>query len=181
MPHPDAPAPQQQSESEWLCRCGARHPLEAVGCQECRLESWMCADLNHHIPISFRDESVFPDDVTEWQLADQMWEIRASARYRPESERTWRIRRIFTADQAARADAYLRASAHDTGRLTEIEAGLDDTTGHTAWLVSELKTAWARIDTAKDRVDAGCGVVALTTLAAAIGYVPHSRRSLAPA
>jgi hypothetical protein len=177
MPHPDTPVPQQRTESEWLCQCGARHPLQAIGCRGCGLESWMCADLNHHIPIDFRDESVFPDDVTEWQLAYQMREIRASARYRPESERTWRMRRIFTADEAARADAYLRASAHDTGRLAEIEAGLSDTAdGDTAWLVSELKTAWGRLDTAKDRLDAGLGLVSRNDLAAAIGYMPDSRR-----
>ncbi|WTX00940.1 hypothetical protein OG216_46795 (plasmid) [Streptomycetaceae bacterium NBC_01309] len=176
MTHPDNPAATRHTDTEWSCRCGARNPEQAEVCRNCERASGTCADLNRGTRTGFREHSALPD-ATDWELAYLASEIRRSARYSddPHADLDWRLRRTFTTAEAARADAYLRAGIHDTGRLAEIEARLGDATGDAAWLVRQLKAAWARLDEAKDRLDGG-SLVARNHLASAIGYVPYSRR-----
>ncbi|MDV5143226.1 hypothetical protein R1T08_02595 [Streptomyces sp. SBC-4] len=127
--------------------------------------------------MTFRTDSADPGR-TDYHLARLLvWE-RSLAKYDadPEAELGRRIHKLFTEDEHRRALAYLAASEQDTHRLTEIEAGLgEDTTSDTAWLAGQLRTAWARLDELRDRIDNSGTMIDLHYMAEGMDYVRHSR------
>lgn len=127
--------------------------------------------------MTFRTDSA-EAGRTDYDLARLLvWE-RSLAKYDadPEAELVRRIHKLFTEDEHRRALDYLAASEQDTHRLTTIEAGLgEDTTSDTAWLTGQLRTAWARLDELRDRIDNSGTMVDLHYMAEGIGYVRRSR------
>ncbi|MFE6818593.1 hypothetical protein [Streptomyces sp. NPDC057675] len=127
--------------------------------------------------MTFRTDSAAPDR-DDYDLARLLvWE-RGFAKYDadPEAELERRVHELFTEDEHRRALAYLAASEQDADRLAAIEAGLgEDTTSDTAWLVGQLRTAWARLDELRDRIDNSGTLIDLHYMAEGIGYVRGSR------
>ncbi|MER7540127.1 hypothetical protein ABTX77_35920 [Streptomyces sp. NPDC097704] len=127
--------------------------------------------------MTFRTDSVEPgrDDYDLARLL--VWE-RGFAKYNadPEADLLRRVHKLFTEDEHRRALDYLAASEQDTDRLSTIEASLDeDTTSDTAWLVGQLRTAWARLDELRDRIDNSGTLIDLHYMAEGISYVRGSR------
>ncbi|MEW5627220.1 hypothetical protein AB1388_11695 [Streptomyces hydrogenans] len=127
--------------------------------------------------MTFRTDSAQPRR-TDYALARLLvWE-RSLAKYDadPEADLLCRVHELFTEDEHRRALDYLAASEQDTGRLTTIEAGLgEDTTSDTTWLVGQLRTAWARLDELRDRIDNSGSLIDLHYMAEGINYVRGSR------
>ncbi|MFE0776770.1 hypothetical protein [Streptomyces sp. NPDC058861] len=127
--------------------------------------------------MTFRTDSAEPDR-DDYDLARLLvWE-RSLAKYDadPDAELLRRVHKLFTEDEHRRALAYLAASEQDTDRLAAIEAGLGgDTTSDAAWLVGQLRTAWARLDELRDRIDNSGTLIDLHYMAEGIDYVRGSR------
>lgn len=127
--------------------------------------------------MTFRQDSAVPDR-SDWQLACEALELRKSARYSddPQAEADRQMRKAFTADEAARIDAFMAAAQHDTGRLAAIEARLEDTTaGDTKWLIEQLRRQWALMDELRDRIDNAGSTMHTSYVESAVGYVRWSR------
>ncbi|MFJ5787917.1 hypothetical protein [Streptomyces hydrogenans] len=127
--------------------------------------------------MTFRTDSAEPgrDDYDLARLL--VWE-RGFAKYDadPEADLLRRVHKLFTEDEHRRALDYLAASEQDTDRLAAIEAGLgEDTTSDTAWLAGQLRTAWARLDELRDRIDNSGTLIDLHYMAEGINYVRGSR------
>ncbi|MFF9854258.1 hypothetical protein [Streptomyces litmocidini] len=123
--------------------------------------------------MTFRTDSAEPsrDDYDLARLL--VWE-RGFAKY--DADLLRRVHELFTEDEYRRALAYLAASEQDTDRLATIEADLGgDTTSDTAWLVGQLRTAWARLDELRDRIDNSGTLIDLHYMAEGINYVRGSR------
>ncbi|MFC8793348.1 hypothetical protein [Streptomyces cinereoruber] len=127
--------------------------------------------------MTFRTDSAEPGR-TGYDLARLLvWE-RSLAKYDadPETELERRVHKLFTEDEHRRALDYLAASEQDTDRLAAIEAGLGgDTISDAAWLVGQLRTAWARLDELRDRIDNSGTLIDLHYMAEGIDYVRGSR------
>ncbi|MFF5393244.1 hypothetical protein ACFY5H_33880 [Streptomyces sp. NPDC013012] len=128
--------------------------------------------------MTFRIDSAEPgrDDYDLARLL--VWE-RGLAKYGadPEADLLRRVHKLFTEAEYHRALAYLAASEQDTDRLAAIEASLgEDATSDTAWLAGQLRTAWARLDELRDRIDNSGTLIDLHYMAEGINYVRGSRR-----
>jgi len=128
--------------------------------------------------MTFRQDSAFPG-WSDWQLAREAVHLRRVAQYSddPDAEADRRMKMAFTADEAARIDAFLAAAQHDTGRLAAIEARLDDATGDTKWLTEQLRRAWALMDELRDRIDDAGSLMDTRYVASAVEYVRCSRKT----
>ncbi|MEU8622688.1 hypothetical protein [Streptomyces sp. NPDC048623] len=128
--------------------------------------------------MTFRIDSAEPGR-DDYDLARRLvWE-RGFAKYAadPEADLLRRVHELFTEAEYHRALAYLAASEQDTDRLAAIEAGLgEDTTSDAAWLAGQLRTAWARLDELRDRIDNSGTLIDLHYMAEGITYVRGSRR-----
>ncbi|MCX4784477.1 hypothetical protein [Streptomyces sp. NBC_01264] len=115
---------------------------------------------------------------SDWELARLAVHLRGYAGYDddPPADEARRLQEAFTADELRRADTFLEAGSQDTDRLTTIEARLGTAaTGDEAWLAQQLTTAWARLDTLRDRIDTGGSLMANTHVASAIDNIRGSR------
>jgi hypothetical protein len=128
--------------------------------------------------MTFRQDSAFPGR-SDWQLACAAFELHRSANRSddPQAEADRRMEEAFTADEAARIDAFMEAAQHDTGRLAAIEARLDGTTDDTAWLTGQLRRAWALMDELRDRIDNAGSTMHTSYVESAIAYVRWSRKT----
>ncbi|MGW7260790.1 hypothetical protein [Streptomyces sp. NPDC054834] len=127
--------------------------------------------------MTFRERSSFPG-WNDWRLArEAVWLRSKTCDNDPQAEKDQRISKAFTADEARRIDAYLAAGVPDTGRLTAIEARLDDATDDTKWLAKQLKQAWAQMGKLRDRLDDAGSLMDPDYAASAIGYVRWSREN----
>ncbi|MFF4138074.1 hypothetical protein ACFY1B_42870 [Streptomyces mirabilis] len=113
----------------------------------------------------------------DWRLAREALGLRrlASSSDDPQAEADRLLKGSFTADEAARIDAYLAASTPDISRLAAIEARLDGADDDTKWLAQHLKQAWAQMDKLRDRLDDAGSLMDPDYAASAIGYVRWSR------
>ena len=128
--------------------------------------------------MTFRQHSAVPDR-SDWRLACEALELRRWARYSddPQAEADRQMKKAFTADEAARIDAFLAAAQHDTGRLAAIEARLDEATGDTKWLAEQLRRAWALMDELRDRIDNAGSTMGTSYVESAVEYVRWSRKT----
>ncbi len=124
--------------------------------------------------MTYRQHSAAPDK-SDWRLACR--ELRRSARWRkPASEADRQMKKAFTADEAARIDAFFEAAQHDTGRLAAIEARLNG--GHRRHEVAGRATAppVGLMEELRDRID-DAGSMMTSYVESAIGYVRWSREA----
>ncbi|MEV5010023.1 hypothetical protein [Streptomyces sp. NPDC055692] len=96
----------------------------------------------------------------------------------PQADAERRLGEAFTEDEVRRADAYLAAGLRDTSRLADIEATLNGVSDDTKWLVEQLKTAWARMNVLRDRIDDAGSLRDIGYVSSAIGNVPGSREAI---
>ncbi|MFC8596707.1 hypothetical protein [Streptomyces atroolivaceus] len=124
-------------------------------------------------------EHISEEGWSDWELAHLKVHIRSLARYgcTLQAEVDPRMRLEFTAEEVRRIDAYLAASLPDTGRLTAIEknrpgpAAVDDT----GWLIEQLRIAWVRLQTLRDRLDDSGSLMSNSHVADAIGCIRGTR------
>lgn len=130
--------------------------------------------------MTFREQSN-KTDWDDWMLACEAVALRRVARNPfyadPQGEADRRIREAFTADEAARIDAYLAAGKPDIDRLAAIEARLGDASDDTKWLAEQLKLAWADLDELRDCIDHSGSLMHTSYAASAIRYVRGSRET----
>jgi hypothetical protein len=126
--------------------------------------------------MTFRQHSAFPGR-SDWQLACAAVELRRSASHSedPQAEMDRQMKEAFTADEAARIDAFMEAAQHDTARLAAIEAHPDGTTGDTRWLTEQLRRQWALMDELRDRIDDAGSTMHTSYVESVVGYVRWSR------
>jgi hypothetical protein len=115
---------------------------------------------------------------SDWELTLLALDKRSSATYAadPRADEAQRIGALFTAEEAARVDAYLAASLQDTDRLDAIAAAGALNRVDVNWVIAELRTAWARLDKLRDRVDNSGSLADTGYLSSAVGYVRWSRK-----
>lgn len=129
--------------------------------------------------MTFREHSNKPG-WDDWTLACEAVMLRRFAGYHddPQADAERRLGEAFTEDEVRRTDAYLAAGVLDTSRLADIEATLNSASDDTKWLVEQLKTAWARMNVLRDRIDDAGSLMDIGYVASAIGYVPGSREAI---
>jgi hypothetical protein len=94
----------------------------------------------------------------------------------PRAHEAREVGKLFTAQEAQRVDAYLAASLQDTDRLDAIATVGALNRVDVDWLIGELRTAWARLDEFRDRIDNSGRLADTGHLSSAVDYVRWSRK-----
>ncbi|MEU9044572.1 MULTISPECIES: hypothetical protein [unclassified Kitasatospora] len=125
----------------------------------------------------FLQDSVL-GDMTDWELARIALDRRSSAAYHddPRAEEARKIGKEFTAAEAQRVDAFLTTTIQDVERLNTIDDAPQPTEDDRAWLVTQLRLAWQRLDRLRDVIDDSGSLMNFGYPASAVDYVRWSRK-----
>ncbi|MFJ4672829.1 hypothetical protein [Kitasatospora purpeofusca] len=133
---------------------------------------------------TFRQDSIWDADITDWALARIALDRRGSAAYHadPLAEEARQVGEEFTAEEARRVDAFLAAGRQDVHRLDAIAAAGHLTGDDRTWLLDQLRLAWQRLDRLHDSIDDSGSLMNTTYAASSVDYVRWSRKpqSLSP-
>jgi hypothetical protein len=159
-------------------------PQQCARCAGLQDDS-LVPDTAVHEPFHQPDRTYLKDSVLErwtaWEMALVALDMRSSAAYQddPRADEARRIGAKFTADEAARIDAFLASSRQDSSRLASIKSSLAGTGEDGAdlrWLVTELHKAWDRLDRLRGGIDHGGSLLDAHMVASSIDYVRWSRQ-----
>jgi hypothetical protein len=120
-------------------------------------------------------------EETDWSLAHLALSERSFSTYAedPRAAEAQKVSELFTAEEAQRVDAFLARGLKDPERLEAI-AGADTVQADDVqWLITELRTAWHRLERLHDSVDNSGSLMATTYVASSVDIVRHSREAWA--
>ncbi|MER8103854.1 hypothetical protein [Kitasatospora sp. NPDC094016] len=126
---------------------------------------------------TFRRDSIL-GDATDWDLTRLALSERSFATYKddPYADEARRIGDLFTAEEAQRVDDYLVASIQDTDHLDAIATAPELADDDRAWLITELRLAWERLDRLRDAVDNSGSLMNTSYASSSVDYVRWSRK-----